>query len=157
MSLEQLQEHQFASRLNYLHSLHDDCLHKFRSAAMLVGADLKQWPNIDRFYDRTVNLSPLTGFWDVVCDRYNREIFNGQRDLFVEDDPTILFSNFIYYRLWKALVSNRESEVTRNILRAVKTLPSHDHKLAATALTHHIREMQFFDIKMHHYSLNDME
>ena len=156
MTLERLQEHQFASRLNYLHSLHDDCLQKFRSAALLVGADLTQWPHIDKFYDRTVNLSPLTRFWDTVCERYNREIFDSQRDLFVEDEPTILFSKFIYHRLWRALVSNRESEVTRNILRAVMTIPSNDHKLAASALVHHIREMQF-NIQMRGYSLNDLE
>jgi hypothetical protein len=156
MTLARLQEHQFVHRLNYLHYLHDDCLQKFRSAALLVGADLRQWPHIDRFYDRTVNLSPLTGFWDIVCERYNREIFDSQRDFFVDDEPIILFSEFIYHRLWRVLVSNSESEMTRNILRAVMTIPSNDHKFAASALVHHIREMRF-NVQMRGYSLTDLE
>jgi hypothetical protein len=138
---EALEVHQRTSLVAYVGSLYETCVRRFRTAALLVGADLRQWPAIDRHMSTTVNLAPFTFFWGRVCERYNREIFDPQCDLWPPASTEEAFSQFVYWRLWPLMAS--ENECVRNVLRVAGSLPSRSTSQAAQALSVYIDELTF--------------
>lgn len=121
----------------------DQCLRRFTDAARLVGADLAQWPSLPSpWSDVRIDLAPLLPFWRSVCERYNRDIHDGQLDLLRDSNaPDVIFSEFIHWRLWPVVVS--EHECVRNVLRAVGSLPSRDRLAASNALVAFIADLEF--------------
>jgi hypothetical protein len=134
--------HQATSMVAYVGSLYRTCLHRFRDAALLVGADLRQWPAIDAFMSTEVDLAPFSPFWGRVCDRYNCDICDPQRDLLRRSAPVEeSFSQFIHWRLWRMLAS--ENECVRNVLRGAGVLPCNHEFDAVRALIVYIDGLTF--------------
>ena len=136
---ETLEVHQRTSLVAYVGSLYNTCVRRFRTAALLVGADLRQWPAIDRYMSTTVSLAPFSPFWGRVCERYNREIFDPQWDLWPPATIEEAFSQFVYWRLWPLIAS--ENECVRNVLRVAESLPSKSKTQAAHALVVYIDDL----------------
>jgi len=119
---EGLEAHQATSMVAYVWALHQTCMRRFRGAAILVGADLRQWPAIENFMSTEVDLAPFSLFWGRVCEKYNHDVYDRQCDLLRRTAPAEeSFSRFIHWRLWPMLAS--ENECVRNMLRAAKALP----------------------------------
>lgn len=149
----ELQNDQSRGLVPYVGALAQTCIRRFRDSALLVGANLEQWPAIKESFSRRIDLTRLAPFWSHVCLRYNRDVYDPQQAIsFVtEDDPIkfaresmredMIFSRFIYWRLWPIIAS--ENECVRNILRSVDFLPSQDPRRAVEALTFYIDEMAF--------------
>lgn len=126
-------EHQRAARVAYLGSLHERCVRRFRDAALLVGAELAQWPAVQNWPEHRAELGALGPFWTRVCERYNAGVYDPRPDLLRPDDaPDDLFSRFVHWRLWPLLVS--DNECTRNVLRATGSLPCRAPAAAGRAL-----------------------
>lgn len=106
----------------------------------LIGADPAQWPRLTQPADAKVDLAPLWPFWLAMIDRYNREVFDPQTELFGEPEPQVTkFSQFVHWRVWSALAE--DNECVRNVLRALRVLPSHDSQRAVNALVCFIRDV----------------
>jgi hypothetical protein len=88
-----------------------------------------------------LDLGPLLPFWSVVCDRYRSERYDGQGDLFGDEEKARLdaWSRFVYHELFPALC--REDEFVRNVLRSVGLLPSRSPRAAAEALLRYAEDM----------------
>jgi hypothetical protein len=141
-----LETHQRTSLVPYISSLFTRCVARFRSAALLVGADMRQWPAIDRYMSTSVDLAPFADFWARVCNRYNRDVFGSQSDLWQKSaDLETEFSQFIHWRLWPLVAS--ENECARNVLRIAGSLPSKSQEQAARALVVYIDDLTF-DVDM---------
>jgi len=125
--------HQRVARLSYVNSLHELCARRFRDAAMLVGADLEQWPALRRWTEHRADLTHFDAAWKQVCDRYNAELYDPQLDLFLKEPPDEVFSRFVHWRLWPVLAS--DNECARNVLRVAGTLPCHNPADAGAALS----------------------
>lgn len=147
-----LNTHQTASMVAYVGALAKTCVVRFRDSALLVGADLNQWPPIKEFFTRRIDLWRLVPFWTQVCFRYNRDVYDPQaavsfaandiknvgREVTREDEA---FSRFIHWQLWPIIAS--ENECVRNVLRSVDFLPSKNPQRAVEALVLYIDEMAF--------------
>lgn len=147
-----LNAHQTASMVAYVGALAKTCVVRFRDSALLVGADLNQWPPINEFFTRRINLGRLVPFWTQVCFRYNRDVYDPQLAIsFAANDimndgsegirEDVIFTRFIYWRLWPIIAS--ENECVRNVLRSVDFLPSQNPQRAVEALVLYIDEMAF--------------
>jgi hypothetical protein len=88
-----------------------------------------------------VHLAAFSPFWGRVCERYNREIFDPQCDLWPPLAMEEAFSQFVYWRLWPLMAS--ENECVRNILRVAGSLPSRSSTQAAQALVMYMDELTF--------------
>jgi hypothetical protein len=143
---EALEIHERSSLVPYMSSLYDRCVSRFRNAALLVGADLRQWPAMDRYTSSSVDLAPFAVFWERVCKRYNCDVFDSQHDLLRKSaDLQTAFSQFIHWRLWPLVAS--ENECARNVLRVAESLPSKSKAQAARALVVYIDDLSF-DVDM---------
>ena len=139
---EALEAHQATAMVAYVGALFQTCLRRFRDAALLVGADLRQWPAIERFMSTEVDLAPFSPLWERVCNRYNLDIYDPQCDLLLRSAPVEeSFSRFIHWRLWPMVAS--ENECVRNVLRAAGALPCKRDFDAVRALIVHIEGLTF--------------
>jgi hypothetical protein len=137
---QELRRHQVDSAAAYLFPLIDRCRLRVLNAVHLIGADPAQWPGLTRAADASVDFGPLWPFWLAVIDRYNREVFDPQTELFGEPEPQLTrFSQFVHWRVWPALA--KDNECVRNVLRALRLLPSHDSQRAMDALVYFIGEL----------------
>jgi hypothetical protein len=140
LNRQELRRHQVDSAAAYLFPLFDRCRLHFLNAVNLIGADPAQWPGLRQPADAKVDLGPLWPFWLAVIDRYNREVFDPQTELFGEREPQVTrFSQFVHWRVWPAVTG--DNECVRNVLRALRVLPSHDSQRAVDALVCFIREL----------------
>ena len=152
MTSDAFRVHQRTGLVSYVGALAQTCIRRFRDSALLVGADLEQWPMMKNAYSERIDLVRLAPFWTKVCDRYNREIYEPQLSLSLPSKELLrlkeekvreedVFSRFIHWRLWPIIAS--ENECVRNVLRAVGFLPSQSPLCAADALAYFVEEMSF--------------
>ena len=133
MTIAGLQRHQRESWIAYFGSLVDRCARRYRSAAALVSLDLSLYPKLHDYTAHRIDLYPLYDMWPLICSKYNRNVYDPQRELFIGNPaPENLFANYIHWRLWPALTE--ENEFVRNTLRVVELLPFSDKKASLQAL-----------------------
>ncbi len=135
LTVEGLARFQIEGRVHTLGSLAMICRARFVRSADLV---CMRSPSIDGVrafgYRDRVDVSPLLGAWNVICERYLVERYNAQLALLPDlriDEP-VGWTRFMYYELFPSLV--RDDELVRNILRALGVLPCTSPESAADAV-----------------------
>ncbi|MFN0072841.1 MAG: hypothetical protein ACKVVP_15255 [Chloroflexota bacterium] len=88
-----------------------------------------------------VDVSPLLPAWRVLCTRYLEERFDPQVPLFGdhEEQETSAWVRFVHHSLVHWLAG--DDAVARNVLRAVRAIPSKDPSAAVFAIPQHFCEM----------------
>jgi hypothetical protein len=127
---------------NALTGLIRDCLRRFLKAARLVslkGPVVEGLENASR--SGSIDLTPLLPAWHLICKRYREERFDAQAKLFQDQSTEALegWGQFIQWELFPSLL--REDEFVRNVLRVSLLLPCDSTAEAASAILHHVREM----------------
>jgi hypothetical protein len=125
-----------------LSCLLQDCIRRFLAAGSLVGVDGPVFQKIrDARSGGHVDLAPLYPAWEVICERYRQERFDLQASLFKDHRVESLerWGQYLHWELFPHLL--RENEFVRNVLRAAELLPCRSRDQAASALSHHLKEM----------------
>lgn len=145
-------EYQYFSFTSHVGALAQRCIRRFRDAAVLVGVDLSQWPMIENWASHRITFYDMRSFWDVICEKYNKEIYDPQLILsFPTSEIAIfpyervgeedLFSQFVYWKLWPIIVS--DNDCVRNLIRVIEYIPSKNPARAAECLVNYVEEMNF--------------
>lgn len=117
------------------------CRRKFLNAARLL--ELRN-PVIDRLssfgLDVGVNPWPLLGPFTVLAERYVKHFFSPQENLFHDpmERQDERWGKYFHHVLVPDLLAN--DEVVRNVLRAVRALPSQQPEQAAITLSQYFAE-----------------
>jgi hypothetical protein len=149
---ERLIQHQHFSFESYVGSLARTCIRRFRDAARLVEANLDHWPKLEKANSGRIYVYNLITFWERVCERYNRDVYDPQlilslpgRELYhmaIEHvTEEAIFSQFVHWRLWPIIAS--ENNCCRDVLRAIEALPTKDMKRTVSHLTDYVEDMEF--------------
>lgn len=149
---ERLVHHQQHSFESYMAALVRTCIRRFRDAAYLVEANLDQWPKLEAANSGGIYVYYLIPFWERVCERYNRDVYDPQLKLslpgreiyhFAVEHVTeeAIFSQFVHWRLWPIIAS--ENSLCRDVLRAVEALPTKNIQRAVSHLTDYVDDMAF--------------
>ena len=142
MTVEEFSGLQHEDGRRALSSLLHDCIRRFLAAGSLVGLDGPVFKSLrDARYEGNVDLTLLFPAWEVICARYRQERFDQQASLFKDHRVESLerWGQFLHWELFPHLL--RENEFVRNVLRAAGLLPCGSKDQAASALSHHLKEM----------------
>ena len=150
MSREKLRKHQWDAKLFYLDALARRCRRRFIEAAVLIGADLEQWPDLGRIGGPRVNcdVGHLIPFWDELCAHYVTKFEQMQTSMLniMEDNaagvltPEAIFSQWIHWQMWPRMTE--DDGVVRAVLRAVRCLPSRNPERAAEYLSIYLEHLE---------------
>jgi hypothetical protein len=119
------------------------CRSKYVDAARLLEI---QNPAIERLassgISTAVDVGPLLWPLDVLIERYIDRFFSPQESLFDEtgQHEAVRWTRYFHHVLTPAILAN--DEAVRNVLRAVKALPSQQPEQAPVSLHNILSEMQ---------------
>lgn len=120
MEPDELNKKIFAEWRPALSCLLEDCRRRFVRAAQLLEINDSE---IRRVQDASqVELRPLFEMFLELCDRYAKEVYTPQIDLFKSKDPLQIWRTYYYHTMIPCLVAN--DDVVRNVLKATEILPS---------------------------------
>ena len=149
MTREKLRQHQWDAKLLYLDALAQRCRRRFMEAAVLVGADVAQWPDLRRIGGPRVNcdVGHLIPFWDELCALYMAKFADLQLSMHelmennsvTKPDTEAVFSQWIYWQMWPRMTE--DDGLVRAVLRAVRCLPSENPERAANYLSIYLENL----------------
>lgn len=141
MDAEYFRQTQRSSAVNYLGSLFRACRSRFLNAASLLELRGPVFDKLRESAYENVDLWPLLGMFDVICDRYADEFFTPQEELFITpvDEQDAKWTRYFYNILIPHLV--QDDGFVRNVLRAVMVIPCKSPRLAGDAIVQYIFEM----------------
>src|SRR5690554_5481110 len=107
----------------YIGRLVHDSVQRYLRAAALLQIDSEVLDNMRDFVRNEFYISPLRPLYQVICERYNKEVFNPQTDFWVDPEVNMLAGWRRYYleRIVPAFTENHES--IRNVLSVMGLLP----------------------------------
>lgn len=142
MHIDEFRACQRAGATHDLFSLVMTCRRRFLNAARLVELGSGAIDELTSFgVDASVDLWPLIAPFGVLTERYVAQFFSPQECLF----PSLIeqqdqkWIRYFHHVLVPHLIAS--DEVVRNVLRAVRALPSHQPDQAAIALSQYFAEM----------------
>ena len=142
MNLNEFRTFQREHAVNFSYSLVMTGRQKFLNAARLLERNSPEIDKLASFGVTTpIDLRPLLGPFHVLSERYAGHFFSPQRSLFEvpSEKQDALWSTYFYHIMMPKILLG--DDVVRNVLRAVRALPSHHPEHAATALIQHFEEM----------------
>ena len=124
-----------------LHSLFMSCRARFLNAARLLEIRSAALEGLLDYRSKVIDLAPLLGMYNVICDRYADSFFSPQGNLFPEpaDAEDAKWGRYFYQTLKPSLLG--EDQFVRNVLRATGALPCREPEFAREALVQHVYEM----------------
>lgn len=137
-----LRQRQREAALSHLYSLAMACRRRFLRAADLLELRGPVFEKLTGFGVReSIDLWPLLRPFEVLAERYNAVFYSPQGDLFATpaDAQDAKWSRYFYVALMPQLLN--DDEIVRNVLRALRAIPSDDPREAAVALGQHFSEM----------------
>lgn len=124
-----------------LSSLLNASRRKFLNAARLLELRGPVIQQVEAHGLESVNLWSLMNMYTVACERYCKEIFSPQIEIFFNpgDAQDVKWSRYFHHILVPNLL--QDDVFVRNVLRATMALPSQNARGASEALVQHLMEM----------------
>jgi hypothetical protein len=141
MHIDEFREFQREGATYNLASLVMACRRKFLNAARLLEVRSQVIDRLSSFgVDAGVDPWPLLGPFTVLAERYVERFFSPQDNLFQDpmERQDEKWGKYFHHVLVPHLLTN--DEVVRNVLRAVRALPSQQPEQAAIALSQYFAE-----------------
>ena len=142
MHIDEFRSFQRESAPHNVFSLVMTCRRKFLNAARLLelrGDAIDKLASFD--VEAPVDVWPLIGPFSALTERYATQLFLPQESLFQEpsEKQDEKWGKYFHHVLVPQLIAS--DEVVRNVLRAVRALPSRQPAQATVALSQHFAEM----------------
>jgi len=120
------------------------CRRKFLNAANLLELHSPMLEKLNSFsVDAPIDIHPLLDPFSILAERYIEEYFSPQKNLFpaLEQEQDVKWGHYYHQVLMPHLLAN--DDIVRNVLRAVRAIPSKKPQEAVIALKQHFIEMTF--------------
>lgn len=142
MHIDEFREFQRQGATHDVFSLVMTCRRKFLNAAQLLELRSDAISKLASFgVDAPVDVWPLLTPFSVLTERYATQLFSPQESLFQvpSEKQDEKWGRYFHHILVPHLIAS--DEVVRNVLRAVRALPSRHPEQAAVTLGQHFAEM----------------
>lgn len=122
-----------------------ECCYRFLSAASLLEITGSIINNLQSFYCERIDCTPLNRPHKIILQRYIDEIYSPQLHLIdtAAHQEDRKWHNFYYHKIIPQVIS--DNQTLKNILRAVKAIPSPSPSQAIDSLCQHFSDLTLPD------------
>jgi hypothetical protein len=146
LPLDSLEREQKAHEGQYMGRLVHDSIQRYIRAAALLQMDSVVLENMRDFVRNEFYISPLSPLYQVICDRYNKEVFNPQTDFWSDPEVNMLAGWRRYYLKVIVPEFTGHHESIRNVLSVMDLLPCRSKEWALEALLIRVRDLALPEI-----------
>lgn len=142
-SLNALKQHQRHTAGRALGSLIIDSAHRVLDAALLLDIKTSVFEQLRTSINEKFYVNPLMPLYELICERYNNEIYNHQLELWADaaSAPIERWSRFYFHELKPQLVKCDES--VKAILGVMQFYPCSSQQEALDALLYKAKNLYF--------------
>lgn len=142
-SLTFLKQHQRNTAGSALGSLIIDSAHRMLDAAQLLDIKAHVFEQLRKSINEKFYVNPLLPLYELICDRYNNEIYDGQLELWANEAsaPIARWSTFYSHDFKPQLVKCGES--VKAILGVMQFYPCSSQQEALDALLYKAKNLYF--------------